>query len=696
MATGASSSERAGDGGPGALRFGVFEMDLRSGELRRHGALVRLQPQPFRVLALLITRAGEVVTREEIQAEVWPAGTFVDFEQSLNFCIRQIRGALGDSALAPRFIETLPKRGYRWIGGAVESLPSAATLLPWRGEGEEPTPVPIGERATRWPVVVSLAAALAGLALAAWLALARAPVPEPPSFQRLTFRRGSVPSARFAPDGDVVYGASWDGQPAAVHVTHLAGRDTRALGIEAAKVVGVSTGGEVAFIRRGTLARGPLSGEPSKDVLEKVVAADWTADGSQFAVVRSVEGAYRLEYPIGRLLGTPPRVSCLRLSPDGRRLAFLEHPTPGDDRGSVVVVDESGRRSLLSGGWSSLEGIAWSPRGSEVWFTGARVGADSALYAVDLQGHQRRILAGMGRLVLHDIDRDGRVLLQRATVQGEILYRRAGGSVHRDLSWLDYSTVSQVSPDGRRLLFVESGEGGGADYTSFLRGTDGSPPVRLGPGLATSLSPDERWVLVIPVQQPDHVDVMPVGAGEGRRLQIAGAVAHEAAGFLFDGRTVFVTTRDAEGAPRTWLVDLEGGEPRPLPLPPGRGLYHNTFAPDGRRFIASCPTSERPCLHAVEGGEPREIAGLGDESRAAGWDSKGRLYIVERGMRLPARLRRVDPVSGRSEIVDDGLAPHDRAGVSGIYKVSVAADGESWAFSYIRRLSDLFVVEDLR
>ena len=144
-----------------ALRFGPFELDVRSGELRRNGTTVRLQPQPFKVLVLLACRPGEVVTREEIQAEVWPAGTFVDFEQSLNFCVRQIRASLGDNANAPRYVETLPRRGYRWVGGAVERLPwhrqhrSRRQLDPHFGVGlpgeSQRTPQP---SLTRLPVTV--------------------------------------------------------------------------------------------------------------------------------------------------------------------------------------------------------------------------------------------------------------------------------------------------------------------------------------------------------------------------------------------------------------------------------------------------------------------------------------------------------------------------------------------------------------
>src|ERR1700689_5742321 len=100
----------------GRLRFGVFEVDLRTGELRKHGLRVRLQEQPFQVLAMLLQRAGQVVTREELQKKLWPAGTFVDFEHGLNKAINKIRDALGDSAESPRFLETVARHGYRFLG----------------------------------------------------------------------------------------------------------------------------------------------------------------------------------------------------------------------------------------------------------------------------------------------------------------------------------------------------------------------------------------------------------------------------------------------------------------------------------------------------------------------------------------------------------------------------------------------------
>src|SRR5215831_13138440 len=101
--------------GRAVLRFSGFELDLASGELRRHGDVIKLPPQPFKVLELLASRSGQVVTRDEFRERVWRSDTIVDFEQGLNFCIRRIREVLGDTADAPRFIETLPRRGYRFV-----------------------------------------------------------------------------------------------------------------------------------------------------------------------------------------------------------------------------------------------------------------------------------------------------------------------------------------------------------------------------------------------------------------------------------------------------------------------------------------------------------------------------------------------------------------------------------------------------
>ncbi len=714
------------------LRFGVFELDVRSGELRRQGSLVRLQPQPFKVLVLLASRPGDVVTREEIQAEVWPAGTFVDFEQSLNFCIRQIRAALGDNALAPRYVETLPRRGYRWVGGAVERVNGPAERREWpravvpggldavSGAPEAPEPddasatvaldpapptraglaAPSGTVRRRWPVALLGLVAILAVATATWLAL-RPRTPAPPAeFQRLTFRRGLVGSARFAPDGQIVFGAAWDGQPPRLYVTRSDSRDSRALDIASGSVVGVSPSGEVAFLRdKMMLSRAPIAGGPEKGVLKDVVAADWTADGADFAIVRRLEdGKLRLEFPIGRVLAEAPHTSRLRISPDGRHLAAATHVQRDDDRGGVVVWDRSGKIVARSDGWASLEGLAWSPSGREVWFTATRVGADSALHALALDdGRVRPVLAGVGRLVLHDVAPDGRVLLESATLRTQVLFRREGELEDRDLSWLDYSAAQALSADGSLVFFYESGQGGGAGYTTFLRRTDGAPPVRVGTGRALSLSSDGQWTLAVGLADPDHLDLLPTGPGEARRLRLPGAVSHERAGFLADGRRIWATTTDAAGVRSSWLVGLDGSDPRRLKLADGRVVYDNTFSPDGSRLVQSCPKAvgAGPCLFPLDGAAPVPVRGAKPEWVAIAWDGLGRLYLRDRSSDGPETLWRLDPASGKASVVAE-LAPRDRAGVVGISNVVVAPRGDAWAYNVFRRLSDLHVVTGVR
>ncbi len=705
-----------------ALRFGAFEMDLRAGELRRSGHLVRLQPQPFKVLSLLASRPADVVTREEIQAEVWPAGTFVDFEQSLNFCIRQIRAALGDNALAPRYVETLPRRGYRWVGGPVERVvavpesrewPRAVALAP-RSPGSEPEaeaaagadearldptsgaavsrePARRGRAATTFLVAVATVA----VALAAWLALRPSVPAPPPSFQRLTFRRGLVNSARFAPDGQVVFGAAWDGQAPHVHVTGSDPRDFRSLEI-GGTVVGVSSTGEVAYLSHGVLARAPLAGGPPKVELKDVAVADWTGGGEAFAVVRASDGRYRLEFPVGHALGETQRPSRLRVSPGGRHLALAVHPLTDDDRGNVVVYDRSGRQVASSEGWASLEGLAWAPRGDEVWFTAARTGADSALYALSLDGHTRLLLTGLRRLVIHDVAPDGRVLLESATLRSEMLFRHEGEPDDRDLSWLDFSAAVALSPDARDVYFYESGQGGGPDYLNFTRRTDGSQaPVRVGTGRACALSPDGQWALAINLRRPDHVDLLPTGPGEARQVRVPGVAVHEMAGFVPGGRRLFVTGRDAAGQRSTWLVNEDGSGASRLPLPAGRALFGHPFSPDGTRVALVCSKDAGPCIVPLDGGRPVPIAGARPEWLPTGWDDKGRLYFRDYSKHLPETLWRLDPATGRAQAIDR-LAPRDLAGVQGIEGVVVAGNGEAWVYNVLRRLSDLHIVTGVR
>ena len=700
-----------------ALRFGPFELDVRSGELRRNGTTVRLQPQPLKVLLLLAGRPGDVVTREEIQSEIWPAGTFVDFEQSLNFCIRQIRAALRDDANAPRFIETLPRRGYRWVAGPVQPETAPVVVHEWPrpliGDATPrpdvtPRPLdasgasgalpaataPVATRAS-WPAFVALAAlVIAAIAAFALRERAQPAAATAPTFQRITFRRGAVNTARFAPDGQVVYSAAWEGASRVLYAVGSNSRDSSALEIKDATVAGVSSTGDVAFIRAGLLARAPIAGGPAKDMVSDVWTADWSADGKTLAVVRREAGRFKLEYPAGRVLtemsARPGRV---RISPDGRHLAMTEHPVLQDDHGLVVILDAQGKRVAATTEWASLDGLAWRPDGQEVFFTASERGADNSLRGLTLDGRVRLVLSSTGRLVVHDVAPDGRVLLERATLRSEMMHRKATDTEDRDLSWLDFSGAVAISPKGDMVLFYESGEGGGPEYSTYLRRCDGSPPVRVGPGRALDLSPDGSLVLSVDIRNPVALDLTPTGAGEIRKIKLPSLVAHEDAGFLPDGRRIFVTGRDDSGKRSTWLTDIEGKDPRVLPLPEGRILQQNTFSNDGKHFIASCPDGSGSCSYDSVKGEPTPVAGSQKGWAAVAIDTRGRIYYRDRKLGAIEKLLRVE--AGRVTTLAE-LGPRDRAGAFGLLDVSVAANGESWVYTFLRRLSELHVVTGIR
>jgi DNA-binding winged helix-turn-helix (wHTH) protein len=677
---------------PGLLRVGVFEIDQGGGSLRKAGVLVKLRQQPFLVLCFLAARPGRVVTREELRARVWGGDTFVDFDQGLNYCIKEIRAALGDSAETPLYVETLPRRGYRFIA-PVEALGDA--LPRERGPDQAQAagaPAPTSLR--RWVKRGHLALTAAAVATAAWLALR--PAPEPPEWRRVSFRRGSVSGARFGPGDGMVYAAAWDGGPATIFAATPGAPDARGLPFTDARVVSVSASGELSFIEtrpdaQPVLSQAPLAGGPAKQILEGVLDADATGDGRTFAVAHLVAGrGLRIEYPIGRVVAPANNPTGLRISPDGERLAFLEHPWTGDDRGQVVVLRADGTPLTRSGLYPSVDGLAWSARGDRVYFTASRTGASSALRSLDLDGRERTVLPASGRLVIHDVRRDGSLLLERCLTRGGVaLLGPEGGE--RDLSWFDASVGSALSADGSRLLLSESGDAGGPGYAAYLRATDGSPPLRLGGGSATGLSPDGRVALAIPLEAPDHIDMLPTGPGEVRALRHAGIVQYQWAAFTPDGQGIVFVGGERHRNMRVFLGDLAGGPPRGI-TPEGLIVSHDTVSPDGRSLYGPC----RPlsfCIYPLDGGAPRRVEGLGG-FLPVGWDPSGRSLIVRpRGGGVPLRLERLDLETGQRSPWRQ-VAPGDPVGVR-LVNVLVGRDGRTLVLNYVRRLSELYVVPAL-
>ena len=137
-------------------------------------------------------------------------------------------------------------------------------------------------------------------------------------------------------------------------------------------------------------------------------------------------------------------------------MTFVDHPQPGDDGGAVAIVDLAGKKTALSSGWDSIQGLAWSPTGDEIWFTATKTGGDRSLFAVDLSGNLRLMARVPGELTLLDVDRQGGVLLTRGNDRAGVLGMTAGDAKERDLSWLDWSVPNSLSADGKVLPLTRS------------------------------------------------------------------------------------------------------------------------------------------------------------------------------------------------------------------------------------------------
>jgi len=560
----------------------------------------------------------------------------------------------------------------------------------------------ISKKSALTPAAVALVILVAGFLLGR---ISVKPVPLTlPVYHQLTFRHGGIRMARFSSDGKtMLYSAAWEQRPIEIYTTRPESPESRPFGLEGAEVQSVSAQGEMAvllrsrsiepFINSGTLGRVPLGGGAPREVLEGVQWADWSPDGNNFLVVRDLEGYNRLESPIGKVLyKIAGWISHPRYSPDGKWIAFLEHPERRDDMGFVSLMDLKGNKKKISQEWESLQGLAWSPRGDEVWFTSAKVGNDRFLNAVSLAGVERLLAREPGTLTLQDVTRDGRVLLTRDVPRVGMVGMGPGATKESDLSWLDWSAPTDLSSDGKTLLFSESGEGGGENYSTYIRPTDGSPAVRLGDGSAYALSQDKKWVIAGPVHSPLESILLPTGAGESRKLTHAGVELVRAHWLPDNKRYTFIGNEKDRGL-RLWVQSVEDDKPNPI-SPEGIRATQWVPSPDGK-VVAAVQSDHKGYLFPVDGGEPRPIPGFPDGYVPVGWTVDGRSLFVYNPGDLPAEVYQLNLVTGQKQLWKR-LMPADAAGITDIGPILITPDGKSYVYEYGRTLSDLYLVEGIK
>ena len=563
MSTGPASERRA-------VRFGVFEVDLQSSELLKSGVRVTLSGQPLAFLTALLERPGELVTRDDLRQRLWPDGTFVDFEHGLNAVVKRLRDALGDSADTPRFIETVPRRGYRFIAPVeqIGTVPAAARdEPPITTDPESPAAIvttpPKPARWSRRRIGIGAAAVAAvGVAVAATWLLRLPPEDAPPPMRvvPLTALNGWELGATFSPDGRQ-FAFTWNGgDNVDIYVKLIGSSEVRRLTTDSAVDLAPQwspDGMQIAYTHidaKGARIRIMSSLGGADRMLSDFPVdfpARWSPDGRYLAVAQAPSGD--TTQPGGGLFllplnGGAPR-SLIRpvpgqvdygpaFSPDGRRIAYISCNEP-DVRMTcrVMVVDVDSTfasvgppRALTPRVLLSIDSVTWSGDGTFVIYSAQEV-AVHYLWRVAAGGRhspERIEIAGANATHPSSSGTTHRLAFSR-NVRDEDIYRLEPDGPSRPLVQSPaFDSNPQFSPDGRRIAFCSFRSNDAMDV--WVADADGSAATQLthGPG---------RW------------QCSPTWSPDGRRI-------------AFDSQA-------EDGSWHIWTADVDGGTLQQITQDPG-------------------------------------------------------------------------------------------------------------------------------
>jgi serine/threonine protein kinase/Tol biopolymer transport system component len=579
------------------------------------------------------------------------------------------------------------KHELKWIADGSSQLTALAAKPVSKG----------GRKFLPWAV-----AALFALALPAVFFLAKGNKPDV-QYTSITYRQGKLEAARFSRDGQtIIYSGEWEGEVPQVATTRIGSPESRALGIPSATLAAVSASDELAILRGceyiflmdcgGTLASVSLAGGSPRDLTGNVAYADWSPDGKQLVVSKFSASGAQLEYPPGHILFQQKSgwFSHPRFSPDGKLIAFENHPIVDQDDGVVEIVDLSGKATVLSKEFISLEGLAWSPNGNEVWFAGdssARTGWADSIRAVTLSGKERSILL-LPSLRLHDIARDGRVLLSHENWRRQLLGFFPGDKNEHPYSWLDDTNPTSLSADGRVMSFTEGGEVYyiEGERLGYYRPTDGSGAVRVGGG-STVVSPDGKSLLVYS-QKSTKLLVQPIGLGEPRELSTPGLTAFDHAVWSDDGRFIAYEAQTAQRDWNAYTQPISGGPP--ILLQAGtRHSFPKLFS-DGS-VAALRGDRGGISLYRLNGSKPTALRGATSSEYPVRFANNGKSLLVSDATGHELVLTLVDLANGhRSLWKRIQTDAQDRS-------LFVATpDLKYYAYSAPLFSSDLYIVDNLR
>lgn len=524
-----------------------------------------------------------------------------------------------------------------------------------------------------------------------------------PTYRRVTFELGTVYSARFSPDGTIVYSASWNNKPVQLFSTVGALLQSQALQFTDANLLSISHTTEMALVLHGThsgqmetvngvLASAPLAGGSPREILPDVRWADWDGEGN-LAVVHYAGGHSRLEYPVGTILyQTSGWISNIRFSPRHDMIAFMDHPVLWDTRGTVRIVDLQGQVRSLTQEWESESGLGWRPDGKEIWFAGIDNGHNLNLMAVGLTGKLRTLLDLPVEVRLEDVSANGRVLVSLNSTRLAMEYTTLGSNEGVDIGWHDWNSPRDISSDGKFVLFDDASEAAGPNYAVATRKVDGELPVKLGDGSSGGLSPDGKWAISISPSPAPKITLLPIGAGPSQSINVSG-LDHVITGwarFLTDGKRLAVNGDTNGHGARCYTVELGTGKATAVTP---EGILCGPSSPDSR-FIVGTAADRSIEIYSLDGGRTRSIPNFGDTFVSVQWSEDGAaLYCYHPG-EFPSKVYRVDIATGKATVIQQ-LKPGVSAGVVLLAPIVVSRDGKRFAYAYNQTLSALYLISGL-
>jgi len=613
------------DRSPRLVRFEGFQLDLRAGELRPDaGKTLRLSEQPFRILIMLLERPREVLTREEIRKELWPDNTIVEFEHSINAAMNRLRQALGDSGDHPRYIETLARRGYRWMVSV---------------EGMEVGPTPDVKPRPWWPWAAALLAALS-LGGVLWFVRPAPKIPEPRlTVTPLTASTDPEGDPGFSPDGNQVAFFRREKSQSESHIyVKLIGTGGEPLRLTTGPVLDYSPawspdGRYIAFLRHLTREKNavlliPALGGPERKIAEvfqpylfPCTYLTWSPDGNSLVVSdrdtpKKPTGLFLIAIDTGekRRLTSPPSTAmwdwsgdtCPSLSPDGRTLAFSRTVDAKIDLYLLAVsdglkaVDEPKRIEV---GNLRASAPVWTEDGREIVFWDE---AHESAWRIDVSGsagrsaEPQRLVALGENAIEAAISRRGHRLAYTSTSTHSSIWRIAAprgskanevtsaGSVNRASPFI-YSTrddlAPEFSPDGKRIAFMSNRSG---NWEIWVCDNDGSNPVQLtsfrGPWVTfPRWSPDGGRIAFDSAEGEGEPDIWVTSASGGKPQRMTTDPANDGnPSWSRDGRWIYfdsARTREQQ----VWKIPATGGDAiqvtrdgglEPLESPDGKFIYY--------------------------------------------------------------------------------------------------------------------------